>query len=76
MKKNKIKCDVKSCEHYDCADKSCELDDIKVSCTCAKDDCATKDETVCTNFKKKKDDEECPDKVTDTEYEVKQEDEY
>lgn len=49
-KKQKIKCDVDSCKHQNSDDKVCELDEIKVSCTCNNDECECNDETVCESF--------------------------
>lgn len=49
-KKQKIKCDVESCKHQNTDDKVCELDEIKVSCTCDHDECECNDETVCESF--------------------------
>lgn len=49
-KKQKIKCDVESCKHQNTDEKMCELDEIKVSCTCNNDECECNDETVCESF--------------------------
>lgn len=49
-KKQKIKCDVDSCKHQNSDDKVCELDEIKVSCTCNNDECECNDKTVCESF--------------------------
>ncbi len=50
----KIKCDVESCKYIDCKEGSCTLDEIKVSCSCNKDECCCKEETICKNFKEDK----------------------
>ena len=49
-KKQKIKCDVESCKHQNTDEKICELDEIKVSCTCNNDEYECNDETVCESF--------------------------
>ena len=52
---NNIKCDVKSCEYHNQDLKCCNLNEIKVSCTCNsnKDSVNDKEETICATFKKK-----------------------
>lgn len=49
-----IKCDVETCKHNNCEDGCCELNEIKVSCTCNNDSCSCTEETICENFKKEK----------------------
>lgn len=48
-----IKCDVKNCKYNDDADCLCTLDIIDVSCTCNKNKCNDKKETICNSFKEK-----------------------
>lgn len=67
--KIKIKCDVDSCEHNNTDDKCCELDSIKISCTCNNDECECLEETVCQSFKT------TGSNITDNEYEVDSEEE-
>ena len=55
MKKNNnknqtIKCDVESCKYNNTDNYECELDEIKVSCNCANDDCTCSEETICNSF--------------------------
>lgn len=49
----------------------------KQGATCAKDDCCSKEETICDSFKEDKDKVKTNEKevITDTEYEVEAEDE-
>lgn len=49
--KGNIKCDVESCKYNDCKDGICELDSIKVSCTCKNDECDCTESTICDSFK-------------------------
>lgn len=49
-KENKsIKCEVNACLHND-KKNYCNLSEIKVCCSCCKDDVSCKDDTVCGNF--------------------------
>ncbi|MCI8347342.1 MAG: DUF1540 domain-containing protein [Bacilli bacterium] len=50
-KKGNIKCDVESCKHNNCDEGVCELDSIKVSCTCDNNECECPENTVCDSFK-------------------------
>lgn len=50
--KNAVKCDVTSCCHNDC-NCGCNLKDVKISCTCDKQN-ACKSETICDSFEEKK----------------------
>lgn len=53
-KKNKsIKCSVENCQYNN--ECYCDLDEIKVDCTCDGCNCADKYETICDSFKEKKD---------------------
>lgn len=61
---NKIKCDVDTCAYNDNGSKCCELDSIKVSCTCNNDECECCEETICQSFKS------TGSNITDNEYEV------
>ncbi len=75
---NSIKCDVESCKHNNCEEGYCELDEIKVGCTCDNDNCKDTGETVCESFATDEDvcddcDEEYEERITDTEYEVEAE---
>lgn len=79
----KIKCDVESCEHNNCDEGYCELDEIKVGCTCDNDECEATEETVCESFKSSDDNSENENfddnnqeegkDITDTVYEVEAE---
>ena len=52
MDENKsIKCNVESCE-YNCNNKYCTLNEIKVSCNCNPKN-AGKNETICESFSEK-----------------------
>lgn len=48
-----IKCDVENCKYNDDSNYLCNLDEIAVSCTCNKNDCNDKLETICASFKEK-----------------------
>lgn len=52
--KNKIKCNVDTCEHNDKKTACCDLESITVSCTCKNDECCCEEETVCKSFKETK----------------------
>ena len=54
MNKGTIKCDVESCKHNNCENVCCELDEIKISCTCNNNCCKKTEETICQSFKKAK----------------------
>ena len=54
MNKGTIKCDVESCKHNNCENGCCELDEIKISCTCNYNCCKITEETICQSFKKAK----------------------
>lgn len=57
MKKNqKINCNVESCEYNDCNCHECNLKEIEISCDCGcnNDDVKHQSETVCSNFKANK----------------------
>lgn len=62
--KNKIKCDVNTCTHNNTKDKCCELESIKISCTCNNDECNCSEETICESF------DTTGSNITDNEYEV------
>ena len=49
-KETKVNCEVENCKHND--SKKCELKELDISCTCSKDDCEDKKETICNNFEK------------------------
>ena len=51
--KQTIKCDVNNCKYNDDINYLCTLNKIDVSCTCNKDLCKNKKETICNSFKKK-----------------------
>ena len=55
MEKSKqtIRCDVNNCAYNDDVDCLCNLDVIDVSCTCNKNKCNDKKETICNSFKEK-----------------------
>lgn len=48
-----IKCDVQNCKYNDDVDCLCTLNKIDVSCTCNKNACNDKKETICNSFKEK-----------------------
>lgn len=48
-----INCDVKNCKYNDDSNYLCMLDKIDVSCTCNKNSCNDKQETICNSFKEK-----------------------
>lgn len=48
-----IKCDFENCKYNDDTKYLCKLDEIVVSCTCNKNDCNDKNETICSSFKEK-----------------------
>lgn len=50
-KDTKVKCDVESCKHNDCH--CCSLEVLDITCTCDKEDCQHKKETICGSFSKK-----------------------
>lgn len=66
---DKIKCDVNSCTHNNTDDKCCELESIKISCTCDVNECHDCKETICESF------EETGSNITNNEYEVDSESE-
>lgn len=82
-KKNKtnssIKCEVESCKYNNCEDGCCELDEIKVGCTCDNDDCKNTSETVCESFENNEEEyssddfDDTEERITDTTYEVEAE---
>jgi len=49
----KIKCEVKSCKFNNEIEYLCTLKEIDVSCTCNKNNCKDKIETICNSFKEK-----------------------
>lgn len=53
-KERTIKCDVESCTHNNCSNSCCELEEIKISCTCDNNKCKKSEETICQSFKKSK----------------------
>lgn len=76
---NSIKCDVESCKYNDCEANECELDEVKIGCSCNNDNCTSTSETKCESFEentdtdKKMPDDDIDEEITDTEYEVTQE---
>ena len=55
MKSNKsIKCDVYTCKYINCDEGTCVIDDVKISCSCDKGKCCSKEETICKSFKEDK----------------------
>lgn len=69
IEKQTIECNVDSCKHNNCEDGVCELESIKVSCTCDHDECEDCGETICESF------ETTGSNITDNEYEVNSENE-
>lgn len=55
MKESKqtIKCDVSNCKYNNDTKYLCTLDEIDISCTCDKNNCNDKKETICNSFKEK-----------------------
>lgn len=53
MNKNKttINCNVETCKHN--KEKSCNLNELNISCTCNSHECAEKKETICNDFEEK-----------------------
>ena len=64
MNKGTIKCDVETCKHNNCEKGCCELEEVKISCTCNNDECKNCEETICASFENR------GGPITDTEYEV------
>ena len=62
-----IKCDVVSCDHNNCEEGTCQLDEVEISCSCDNDECVDCAETVCQSFETTRAD------ITDNEYEVQSE---
>lgn len=48
-----IKCNVSNCKYNNDTEYLCTLDKIDVSCTCNKDKCHNKTETICNSFDEK-----------------------
>lgn len=48
-----IKCDVSNCKYNNDVEYLCTLEKIDVSCTCNKEKCHTKTETICKSFQEK-----------------------
>ena len=59
-----IKCDVASCDHNNCEEGTCQLEEVCISCSCDNDKCCDTSETICQSF------EETKANITDNEYEV------
>lgn len=59
-----IKCDVVSCDHNNCEEGTCQLDEVCISCDCDNDKCHDVCKTICQSFK------ETGSNITDNEYEV------
>ena len=51
-----IKCDAESCKHQNYDKGECELEQIKVTCTCDNNECDCSNDTICDSFECK---EEC-----------------
>ncbi len=68
-KSKKINCNVDTCKHNNKDDECCELESVKISCTCNNDECECTEETICQSF------ETTGSPVTDNEYEVNLENE-
>ena len=49
----RIKCDVINCKYNDDVDYLCSLKKIDISCTCNKNECIDKKETICNSFVEK-----------------------
>ena len=52
-KKQTIKCNVSNCKFNNDTEYLCTLDKIDISCTCNKDKCHNKTETICNSFDEK-----------------------
>lgn len=50
----KIKCNVSNCKYNNDTDYLCTLKEIDVSCTCNKEKCNDKLETICNSFLERK----------------------
>ena len=48
-----IKCDVNNCKYNDEVDCLCNLDKVDITCTCNKNKCDSKIETICNSFEEK-----------------------
>ena len=48
--KQTIKCNVTNCKYNDDTDYLCTLKEIDISCTCNKEKCKDKSETICNSF--------------------------
>lgn len=51
-KDTNVRCDVESCVH-NCSN-ICDLEELKISCSCDGCDCQSKKETICSSFSKRK----------------------
>ncbi len=52
--KQNIKCNVSKCKFNNIESEHCELDEIKVSCNCGKDECDCKEKTICDSYIERK----------------------
>lgn len=48
-----IKCNVINCKYNNDKEYLCTLKEIDVSCTCNRENCQNKKETICNSFKEK-----------------------
>lgn len=48
-----IKCDVSNCKYNNDVEYLCTLEKIDISCTCNKETCHAKTETICKSFQEK-----------------------
>lgn len=49
----RIKCNVCNCKYNNDEEYLCTLKEIDVSCTCNKEECINKKETICNSFQQK-----------------------
>ena len=56
--KQTIKCDVHTCKYNNTDNHMCELDEVKISCTCDNDDCDNTNDTICYSFEESSLDED------------------
>ena len=73
-KKQKINCDVKDCKYNNTNDQECTLDEITVKSSTYfenDDNCKDKDDTICDDFEKNKDNIDL-DEVEQEEYDEKE----
>ena len=58
-----IKCDVESCIHQNADKGECELEQIKVTCTCDNDNCECSNDTICDSFEHEEENDDSNEEV-------------